>query len=41
MVSAAGFELEPLCGRERSREAGEREPAGEILIPRSGRRTSK
>jgi len=23
--------LEPFCGRERSREAGEREPAGEIL----------
>src|SRR5215472_2208505 len=33
MVSAAGFELEPGCGRERSRKAGERESAGEILTP--------
>src|SRR5262252_5924390 len=34
---APAIDVEPVCRRERSRKAGEREPAGEIPIPRSGR----
>ena len=42
-VDTNPLEVEPLCGRERSREAGERERAGEILSERgsASRRNSE